>query len=188
MLTGGDAKIEVVEGDGRISLEAENREQSREPFDILVLDAFSSDAVPVHLLTREALSSYRAALKPDGVLAVHISNRYLNLAPVVARAGSSVDMRNLVAFNPTLPGDHSDFSRWIFLSSARMRMRQLHQTLAKAVQPAQEGRRSPMTLHFVPQNRLLKVPLWTDDWSDLWSTLARRSGTQAAPAAPRIAP
>jgi len=188
MLTGGDAKIEVVEGDGRISLEAENREQSREPFDILVLDAFSSDAVPVHLLTREALSIYRAALKPDGVLAVHISNRYLNLAPVVARAGSSVDMRNLVAFNPTLPGDHSDFSRWIFLSSARMRMRQLHQTLAKAVQPAQEGRRSPMTLHFVPQNRLLKVPLWTDDWSDLWSTLARRSGTQAAPAAPRIAP
>lgn len=74
------ARIEIVLGDGRLSLE-------REPpqgFDVLVVDAFSGDSIPVHLLTREAFELYFRHLKPRGVLAVHISNQYLNLAPVVA--------------------------------------------------------------------------------------------------------
>ncbi|MBI3881486.1 MAG: fused MFS/spermidine synthase [Verrucomicrobia bacterium] len=73
------AKIELSMGDARLSLEREPSQQ----FDILVLDAFSSDAIPVHLLTREAIEIYRRHLKPDGVICVHISNRHLNLQPVV---------------------------------------------------------------------------------------------------------
>jgi len=74
------AHTDIVLGDARLSMA---REPSQK-FDILVIDAFAGDAVPVHLLTREAFSIYWRHLKPDGVLAVHISNQYLNLAPIVA--------------------------------------------------------------------------------------------------------
>ncbi len=73
------AATEVVLGDARISMESE----APQGFDILVLDAFSSDAIPVHLLTREAFEIYLRHLRPDGVIAVHISNAYLDLQPVV---------------------------------------------------------------------------------------------------------
>ena len=66
-------------GDARLSLEREPPQQ----FDVLVLDAFNSDAIPTHLLTREAFEIYFRHLKPDGVIAVHISNRHLNLIPVM---------------------------------------------------------------------------------------------------------
>jgi SAM-dependent methyltransferase len=75
------AKYELVLGDARLSLEHEEAHH----FDVLMLDAFSGDSVPVHLLTREAFEIYQRHLKPDGVIAVHITNRYLNLAPVVER-------------------------------------------------------------------------------------------------------
>ena len=73
------AKSEVILGDARLSLENEPSQQ----FDVLAVDAFSGDAIPVHLLTREAFAVYFRHLKPDGILAVHTSNTYLNLAPVV---------------------------------------------------------------------------------------------------------
>jgi SAM-dependent methyltransferase len=74
------AKVEVAMGDARLSLERE----APENFDVLAVDAFSSDSIPVHLLTLEAMQLYFRHLRPDGVLAVHISNRYLDLAPVLA--------------------------------------------------------------------------------------------------------
>jgi spermidine synthase len=73
------AKVEVAMGDARLSLERE----APENFDVLAVDAFSSDSIPVHLLTREAMLLYFRHLKPDGILAVHISNRYLDLEPVL---------------------------------------------------------------------------------------------------------
>lgn len=73
------AKTEIVLGDARLSLESEPPQQ----FDVLAVDAFSGDAIPVHLLTKEAFAVYFRHLKPDGILAVHTSNTYLNLAPVV---------------------------------------------------------------------------------------------------------
>jgi len=73
-------KVEVVEGDARILLEQEPDQE----FDVLVLDAFSSDSIPVHLLTQEAFAEYLRHLRPLGVLAVHISNVHLDLSPVVA--------------------------------------------------------------------------------------------------------
>jgi SAM-dependent methyltransferase len=76
------AQVEIVAGDARLSLEREPSQQ----FDVLALDAFSSDAIPVHLLTREAMALYFRQLRPDGVLAVNISNKYLNLQPVFANS------------------------------------------------------------------------------------------------------
>jgi SAM-dependent methyltransferase len=78
------ATINLDMGDARLRLEAARRERPGEKYDLIVVDAFSSDAIPVHLLTREALRLYFDVLKPDGVLALHISNRYLRLEPVVA--------------------------------------------------------------------------------------------------------
>ncbi len=78
-LSDSPAHIDVVLGDARLSLEREPSQQ----FDVLAVDAFSGDAIPVHLLTREALALYLGHLKPNGILAIHTSNTYLELAPVV---------------------------------------------------------------------------------------------------------
>jgi hypothetical protein len=74
------ADIDMIAGDGRLSLEATD-----ERYDLLVLDAFSSDAIPVHLMTREALAVYREHVTENGVIAFHVSNNYLDLVPVLAR-------------------------------------------------------------------------------------------------------
>jgi SAM-dependent methyltransferase len=73
------ATVDVVLGDARLSLENESPQE----FDVLVLDAFSGDAIPTHLLTREAFQVYARHLKPDGLLALHVTNRHLNLVPLV---------------------------------------------------------------------------------------------------------
>ena len=80
-LRNSKAKIETVLGDARLSLEKE----APNGFDVLVIDAFSGDSIPVHLITREALAMYRRHMKPDGVIAFHVSNRFLSLAPVVEK-------------------------------------------------------------------------------------------------------
>ena len=80
------ARTEIVLGDARLSLEREPPQN----FDLLVMDAFSGDSIPVHLVTREAFRTYFRHLKPDGILAVHISNLHLDLRPVVERASSSL--------------------------------------------------------------------------------------------------
>jgi SAM-dependent methyltransferase len=74
------ARIEIVLGDGRLSLE---REQSQQ-FDVLAMDAFSGDSIPLHLLTREAMAIYLRHLKPGGVIAFQATNRFINIAPIVA--------------------------------------------------------------------------------------------------------
>jgi SAM-dependent methyltransferase len=79
-LTNCPGKVEIVRGDARLSMENETPQD----FDLIALDAFSSDSIPVHLLTREAFLLYARHLKPRGIIAVHISNHYLDLAPVVA--------------------------------------------------------------------------------------------------------
>jgi hypothetical protein len=78
------ATVRLELGDARIRLEAVKRERPEERYDVILVDAFSSDAIPVHLLTREALRLYFDMLGPRGILALHISNRYLRLEPVVA--------------------------------------------------------------------------------------------------------
>ncbi len=78
-------KIDIVPGDARLSLVR----QPPQKFDVLVLDAFSGDAPPAHLLTHEAFAAYERHMQPDGIIAVHITNRYVNLAPVVQAAADA---------------------------------------------------------------------------------------------------
>ena len=97
------ARIERVLGDARLALE-------REPpqgFDLLAVDAFSGDAVPVHLLTAEAMDVYLRHIRPDGIVAFHVTNRYLELAPVVAR------IAELKGLHAMLVSDDAEASKWL---------------------------------------------------------------------------
>jgi spermidine synthase len=78
------ADKKILMGDARLTLESQRARGDIQNFDVLSVDAFSSDAIPIHLLTREAMDLYFHHLKPNGILALHISNRYLDLAPVCA--------------------------------------------------------------------------------------------------------
>lgn len=82
-LMDSSARISVVIGDGRRVTEANNAQRGARRYDVIVLDAFSGDAVPLHLLTVDAARVWRAALKPDGVLAFHLTNRFVDMEPVV---------------------------------------------------------------------------------------------------------
>ena len=97
-LTDSPAQIEIVLGDGRLTL----ADEPAASFDVLVLDAFSSDSVPPHLLTAEAIASYLRVLRPGGVLAFNLSNRYYDLAPAVAATARSLGFEAQVrAFEPS---------------------------------------------------------------------------------------
>lgn len=107
-----DARIVI--GDARLTIAAE----TDPPLDLLVIDAFSSDAVPMHLLTREALETYRRRLKPGGLLVVHISNRFMRLEPVLADAqnhGWAVRARKYEVEAEGIAKSHSS-SLWVALA------------------------------------------------------------------------
>jgi spermidine synthase len=108
------ATIDVVVGDGRLELER----VAPASFDLLVLDAFSSDAVPVHLLTVEAFRWSMASVAPGGVIAVHISNRYLDLEPVVAAAVGELGLVSIIGTD--LPAASlaglADASQWVIVA------------------------------------------------------------------------
>jgi SAM-dependent methyltransferase len=113
-LQDSDATIELALGDARLSLEREPSQQ----FDVLVIDAFSSDAIPVHLITTEAIDVYLKHMKPGGVIAFHVTNRYLNLVPVVAGLAAA---HKLYLVHIADNGDTSLASRsdWLLLSDRR---------------------------------------------------------------------
>ena len=107
------AQVDVVIGDGRTALEREPDQQ----FDALVLDAFSGDSVPVHLLTVEAFATYIRHLKPDGVLAIHISNDYLDLAPVVQAAARAHGNQAWTIHSRENGTRHWSTTHWAIISS-----------------------------------------------------------------------
>jgi spermidine synthase len=143
------ARTEVVLGDARLQLERE----SAQAYDVLVVDAFSGDSVPVHLLTREAFALYFKHLKPGGVLAVHITNRFLDLLPVVQTAATHFGKQaRLVAHE----GDRSElsfYSNWVLVTADAAFFEQPALQAAQAIE-ARPG--------FVP---------WRDDYSSLLSVL-----------------
>jgi hypothetical protein len=109
------ATIDVVVGDARLSLEREADSQQAQNFDVLVVDAFSGDAVPVHLLTREAIQIYLRHLAPGGAIAIHISNSALDLAPVLLGITRDTDLYgSLVYVGET--SYESLSSTWVLLS------------------------------------------------------------------------
>lgn len=137
------AKIDVVTGDGRLSLE---REQPQN-LDVLIVDAFSGDSIPMHLLTREAFQLYFQHLKQDGALAIHVTNMHLDLTPVVKRLADAMGKLSLL-----IESDKEDevmlYSSWIVVTS--------NKDLALKLYP--QSSRLPGRPDF---------PIWTDDYSNL---------------------
>ena len=152
------AAIRFVLGDGRLELARAKDER----YDLIVLDAFSSDAIPVHLLTREALAVYRDRLALRGVIAVHISNRHIDLVPVLdalARA-ETPPMAVRFATDPTPPDELRQqgkvSSQWAVLARDAADLRVIEAT--------------PGMFWGVP-DRPLGARAWTDDWADVVSQL-----------------
>jgi tetratricopeptide (TPR) repeat protein len=100
------AKLEVILGDARLSLV----HGPRRKFDLLVLDVFSSDSVPIHLLTRQAMQIYLDRLTEHGLLAVHVSSRYLNLTPILGRLAADAGLQTKFAFDSFADGGARRFS------------------------------------------------------------------------------
>ncbi|MCL4503973.1 MAG: fused MFS/spermidine synthase, partial [Deltaproteobacteria bacterium] len=141
------AKVKVVLGDARLSLQAAPPAQ----YNLFILDAFSSDAIPLHLVTREALGLYLSKLKNEGVLAFHISNRYLDLKPVLANLAQDAGLACLVQDDRdlTAAGDFKVGSIWVVMA----RQPQILAPLAA------DHRWQPL-----PGNG---APMWTDDFSNI---------------------
>lgn len=111
------ATIEVAQGDARLLLQRELDSGDSRDFDVIVVDAFSGDAIPVHLMTREALGIYRRHLRPDGIIAFHVSNRYLDLAPVVKRLADDAGMQaRLISFDPPMGSFLESASDYVLLT------------------------------------------------------------------------
>lgn len=151
-LKDSEARVEVALGDARLSMEREPSQR----LDVLVLDAFSSDSIPVHLLTREAFAIYRHHLRPDGVIAVHIANRYLDLEPVVLKAAGHLGMQALI-----VNGEKDDEDTWIYPSAWVL----LTNNQALIEHPDIRDTASP------PKPRASDIPLWTDDYTSVFAIL-----------------
>ncbi len=98
-------------------------QEPAQQYDMLVVDAFSGDAIPVHLLTAEAWQLYWRHLKPDGVLAVHVSNRYLNLPPVVALGAAAVGKEARLVSYDGVAEEEGASSDWVLVTGARRVLR-----------------------------------------------------------------
>ena len=145
------ADTTVVLGDARISLEQEQPQN----FDVLVLDTFSSDSIPVHLVTKEAFALYLKHLKPDGVIAAHISNRHLDLRPVFWQLAQEFGLDIVQVDRPASSGRDSYSSEWILLTR-NPALLEIPAIKSHAI--SFEGYTSP-------------IKLWTDDYSNLFQIL-----------------
>jgi spermidine synthase len=112
-LSDSASKIETALGDARLVLAKEVDQQ----FNVIAIDAFSSDSIPVHLITREAMAIYKRHLKPHGVIAIHISNRYLDLTGVTKQLANEQGMHALLVTDD--PGEDSYLYRsdWVLITS-----------------------------------------------------------------------
>ncbi len=149
-LSDSRAEIEIVEGDARISLEAELRGGKTEKFDVFVVDAFQSDAIPVHLLDLQAFRLYLDHLTEDGLLVIHVTNLNLSLEPIVDRLASELDLV-VVTVRDTGDGWVSLRSHWMLLTS---------EPSILAVPAIAKKASLPRTLDG-------PAPLWTDDYSSI---------------------
>lgn len=147
------AKIDVILGDGRRSLAYELATSGSRKFQLLVIDAFTGDIIPMHLLTKEAFDLYWQHLVDDGILAIHISNRHLNLEPLVYGLAKSFDkaviiMETVAEYN----GQHS--AEWVLLSNSANSLNSRFDLIANK-----------------KSNTVIKTVFWTDNYSNLLSVL-----------------
>jgi spermidine synthase len=142
------APVKTVLGDARLVLEREDSQN----YDIMVLDAFSGDAVPVHLLTAEAISLYLRHLRRDGLLLVHISNRHLDLKPVLFKAATHFKLSYLSFYRPPVKEKGKTGSTWVILTAD------------------EEFLQNPSIQILKEKGLAIKdIPLWTDQYSNLFS-------------------
>ncbi len=147
------AKVDVALGDARIVLERELAEGKRNDYDMIVVDAFSSDAIPMHLLTAQCADIYRQRLKPGGLLMMHISNRTLNLEPVVRGVAGHLGWSASQFLSNGYAPAGEDGSRWILIAPDGDFVKRTNlQQLVSGWSPAE-----PL--------------LWTDDFASLWHVL-----------------
>jgi MFS family permease len=144
-LRDSEATIQTPLGDARLNLERE----APQGFDLLAIDAFSSDSIPVHLLTNEALAVYVKHMKPGGIIAFHLTNRFLDLIPVVKQLA---DAQHLFSVLVADEGDEGVASRsdWVLLSDREASLQVPQIAEAASVVPARENLR-----------------LWTDDFNNI---------------------
>ena len=149
------ARVDVVMGDARLMMEQEVKANNTQQFDLLALDAFSSDAIPVHLLTKEAFEIYLKQMKPDGVLAVHISNRYLDLQPVVEKLAEHFKLHVVTI------ADDNEPEWWIYATTWMLvtRNKEFFQNdrIRDVAEQSEADKKS--------------FPLWTDDYASLYSIM-----------------
>lgn len=148
-----DARVEIEQGDGRLLLESEAARGDLQQFDVLVLDAFSGDAVPVHLLTREAFDTYwRRVNQKHGVIAVHVSSRHINLLPVLKGLTAHYGGYSLINFTD---GSYPFLeSLWVFI-----------------VRHPEDLRIDALFPNPPPIGDKIAPRLWTDDYSDIFHLL-----------------
>jgi spermidine synthase len=152
------AHPEIVLGDARLSM-------SRQPdgsFDMIILDAFSSDSIPIHLITREAVQLYLSKLRPNGIIVLHISNRFLNLAPVIANIADSL---NLTARYWRDDDDGDDNNSKTFGKTASDWVLVVHRDV--------DLKRIKNDPRWKPLLPLYHKSVWTDDYSNLFGALIR---------------
>jgi spermidine synthase len=140
------AKIEIAHGDARLSMEAEPPER----YDVIAVDAFSGDAIPVHLLTAEAIQLYQRHLRPGGIIAFHISNQFLDLAPVVQQQAAHAGLRAVIVSTPDNSDTGAYAADWVLVTSDEKFLALPEVSAASAE---------------IPSRRDLR--LWTDDYSSL---------------------
>ena len=151
------AEVEVVLGDGRLSLQRE--EQAGNPeFDVIVLDAFAGDAIPMHLLTAEAFELYQSRLAHGGAIAVHISNRHVDLAPVIRAQALGLDLISLLTVGDPDLEQFRYTATWILLSL----------NADFITDPSVLGRAEPWTGEAAEPAARYR---WTDDHSNLLDVL-----------------
>lgn len=146
------AHTEIVEGDARLSLE---RDPSP-PFDVLALDAFSGDAIPLHLLTEQAMALYLRHLKPDGVIAFHVSNDYLDLAPVVRQLAEHAGYRAVLVRSHREDSDLILTADWVLVT--------------KNVAVLQNA---AIAVHTKPIDERPGLRAWTDQYNNLLEILKK---------------
>jgi len=152
------AKVDIVLGDARLSLV----DQPDSRFGLIVLDAFSSDAIPVHLLTEEAFQLYLRKLDPHGVIAVHISNQYLNLDPVLYAIAKDLQLAAIIDEDSGKADDESSHfespSVWVVIARDKADFEGLNKDV-----------------EFLPLDPQHKVQAWTDDFSNVLSVFKGKS-------------
>jgi spermidine synthase len=166
------AQWDIVLGDARLALERELRETGGRGrgYDLLALDAFAGDALPVHLLTREAFDIYLGHLAHDGVLAINISNRYLDLSPVVWGIAASHGLDAVLIENWEEP-EYGIYDAWWMVVTRDGRW-------------AEQGEVKE-AIYEVPDNDTRRhdhIRLWTDDYSNLFQLLLQRPLGDSEPA------